>query len=97
MAGPIRPTFLLFAHSRAASCSGSIIYRVYYSKLKKKSKSLDNTLFCMKKNRVLGDFRKNVGQLIDSAVGLLENLPYHIFKTESFVTVNCTHSIPVRL
>ena len=41
----------------------------------------------LKRNRVLGDFGKNVGQFINVAVGLLKNLPYHIFKTVSFVTV----------
>ena len=58
----------------------------------KKSISLDNTLFRTKKNRVFGDFRKNVGLLINSAVGQLENLAYRIFKTASFVAV--TRSIP---
>ena len=48
--------------------------------------------------------QKNVRQLIESAVGLLENLPYHIFKTASFVTVvhiayrcNCNQGLRKRV
>ena len=48
---------------------------------------LKNILLFIKKKQGTWWLQKNVGQLIESAVGLHENLPYHIFKTANFVTV----------